>query len=232
MTIHTTSGYLIQRIQAAKDNPNDPDHARATSYLAKFRALETHFFEKVHPFVDAALLGDSQKASADGENPNIMTIHGCRHVSDLIESLDKIACSIGQRKGAIPLNPLEAYLLLCAAHLHDAGNIGGRKDHPARSGKLIKDHLQLFYDTETRQNVFDVARVHGGTSEKYGKDTFREIGGDNFSSPRLRLLAAILRISDELSENPNRVPDELLKWFQASAESNLAYRYAQSLSPI
>ena len=228
MSTNRTNGYLVRKILQASADSDDPDHARAQGYIAKFRALEKHFFDNVHPQVDVGLIADSVQAANGGEVPDIMTIHGCRHISDLIESLDKIAESIDERRGATSLNPLEAYLLLCAAHLHDAGNIGGRKDHPARSGELIKNHLSLFYDTETRQNIFDVARVHGGTSGKYGKDTFREMGRENFTSPRLRLLAAILRIADELSENPERVPRELLNWFQSSARSNFAYRYAQA----
>ena len=228
MSVHKTNGHLVQTIQRASENTDDPDHGHAQGYLVKFRALEEHFNEKVHPFVDGGLLVDSVRGAKVGEAPDIMTIHGCRHISDLIESLDKIAQSINERSGATPLTPLEAYLLLCAAHLHDAGNIGGRKDHPMRSGELIKAHIDLFYDTETRQNVFDVARVHGGRSGKYGKDTFRDMGRDNFASPRLRLLAAMLRIADELSENPERVPKELLNWFQASTASNFAYRYAEA----
>ena len=228
MSTHRTTGYLVQMIQQASESPNHPEYARAEHYLAKFRALEVHFFKNVHPQVDLGLLADSITTAQRGTVPDIMTIHGCRHISDLIESLDKIAQSFDQRRGATPLSPLESYILLCAAHLHDVGNIRGRNDHPNRSRELIRDNLKLFYDTETRQNVFDVARVHGGTSEKYGRDTFREIGRDNFESPRLRLLAAMLRIADELSENPERVPDELLKWYQSSSISNLAYRYAQA----
>ena len=224
-----TNGHLVRTIQRASEATDDPDHARAQGYLAKFRALEAHFFERVHSLVDGGLLADSiRRAAEEGKVPDIMTIHGCRHISDLIESLDKIAQSIEERSSGTPLTPLEAYLLLCAAHLHDAGNIGGRKDHPMRSGELIRDHVDLFYDTETRQNIFDVARVHGGKSGKYGKDTFREMGRDNFASPRLRLLAATLRIADELSENPERIPGELLKWYKASVESNFAYRYAEA----
>lgn len=223
-----TNGYLVQKIRQASEANNDPDYARAQGYMSKFRALEEHLLESVHPLVDVGLVADSIHATEDGEAPDIMTIHGCRHISDLIESLDKIAQSFHERRGATPLNPLEAYLLLCAAHLHDVGNIGGRKNHPNRSRELIRANLNLFYDTETRQNIFDLARVHGGTSGKYGKDTFREMGRDNFVWPRLRLLAAMLRIADELSESPERVPAELLNWFQASPRSNFAYRYAQA----
>ena len=223
-----TNGYLVQSIRRASEDTKDPDHTRARGYIAKFRALEEHFFDRVHSLVDVGLLADGIRADEDGVTPDIMTIHGCRHISDLIESLDKIAQSVDERRSTTSLNPLEAYLLLCAAHLHDAGNIGGRKDHPIRSRELIRGHLKLFYDTETRQNIFDVARVHGGISGKYGKDTFRELGRDSFARPRLRLLAAMLRIADELSENPERVPTELLNWFQASPRSNFAYRYAQA----
>lgn len=228
MSTHRTNGYLLQRIRQASEVADDPDYARSQGYMAKFRALEEQFFDNVHPLVDVGLIADSIQATEDGEAPDIMTIHGCRHISDLIESLDKVAQSIAGRRGATPLDPLEAYLLLCAAHVHDVGNIGGRKDHPIRSRELIRDHRHLFYDTETRQNVFDVARVHGGSSGKYGKDTFREMGRDNLASPRLRLLAAMLRIADELSENPERVPSELVDWFQASSRSKFAYRYAQA----
>ena len=228
MSTHKTNGYLVQRIRRASRATEDPDHARAQEYKAKFRALEAHFFREVHPQVDPGLLADSITAAEQGNAPDIMTIHGCRHISDLIESLDQIAQSIDRRQGATRLSPLESYILLCAAHLHDVGNVGGRKDHPIRSRKLIRNHRDLFYDTETRQNVFDVARVHGGTSGKYGNDTFREIGRDNFATPRLRLLAAMLRIADELSENPERVPTELLEWYESSPRSKFAYRYAQA----
>ena len=186
-----------------------------------------HFLENIHPLVDVGLAIDQTRAAKKGNNPDIMTIHGCRHVSDLVESLDKLGLSIEKKPGTTPLNPLESYILLCAAHVHDVGNIKGRKDHPTNSGELIKDHLDLFYGTETCQNIHDVASVHGGDSQNFGHDTFREIHSDHYSPPRLWLLAAMLRMADELSENPERVPAALLKWFQASPKSNLAYRYAK-----
>ena len=223
---YNTSGYLVKRIIAANENPSNEDHARASGYLTKFRAMESHFFDKVHPQVDAGLATDAVSDTASGE-PSIMTIHGCRHVCDLVESLDKLSGSIEKKKGATPLNPLESYILLCAAHLHDAGNVGGRKDHEMRSGELIKKHRQLFYDTETRHSIYEVARVHRGEAGQYGKDTLRTIGEDNYSSPRLPLLASLLRMADELSESPDRVPQAILDWYETSPSSKLAHRYAQ-----
>ena len=215
-----TVGYLMQRIE---DSTTD---SQAAHYIAKFRAMETHFFKYIHPQVDTSLA----LSSVNSKTSDIMTIHGCRHVVDLIDSLDKLGSSIEDKRMESALNPREAYVLLCAAHLHDAGNIGGRKNHPERSGQLIKKHRSLFHDTETCHNIYDVARVHGGESPKYGRDTFNELQGDNFASPRLRLLAAMLRLGDELSENPERVPEAVREWFQASPHSNLAFRYAQAFS--
>ena len=220
---HATHGYLVQRILNSQSNSQCTHHRHSADYMSKFRAMETHFFAEIHPVVDTGLA----LSSRIDENPDIMTIHGCRHVVDLIESLDKIGTSIEAKRKESALDPLEAYVLLCAAHLHDTGNIGGRRDHPERSRELIKTHGDLFYDTETRQNIYDVARVHGGESHKYGRDTFSALDAGSFAWPRVRLLAAMLRLGDELSESPERVPDELLEWFQASPASNLAFRYAQ-----
>ena len=87
MTSHSTTGYLVRKIENATDNVKDPEHSRAQAYLAKFRALELHFFDRIHPLVDAGLIAGGHKHLMDGKPPDIMTIHGCRHVSDLVESL-------------------------------------------------------------------------------------------------------------------------------------------------
>ncbi|MCY4345516.1 MAG: hypothetical protein OXC17_01815 [Aestuariivita sp.] len=229
MTYSITEGYLIQKIEkAANGEDPDCDSSTAKMYIVKFRALESHFFNEVHSLVDAGLALDSLASNPDRQEPNIMTIHGCRHVSDLIESLDKLAHSIDNRRNTTPISALEAYFLLCAAHLHDAGNIAGRDKHQHRSGDLIRDHKDLFYDTETRQTVFNITRVHTGNSRNFGQDTLRELQEDDYPYPRSRLLASLLRVADELSENPERVPDKLIRWFKTSPASEFAYRYAEA----
>ena len=128
----------------AKNDPSDEHHGCAPAYLAKFRALESHFFEYIHPQVDGGLIADGLRSVKDEELPNVMTIHGSRHIRDVVESLDKNWAEHKAETGATPLSPLEAYILLCAAHLHDAGNIGGRAEHSERSGEIIKQQPDLF----------------------------------------------------------------------------------------
>lgn len=225
-----TNGYLFGKIAEAVDDRDHPKHGVAQELSAKFRDMEDHFFRHIHPSVDVGLaLDQNTESRQDGAEPNIMTIHGCRHVSDLVTNLDKIATHIGEHVESYELDLEEAYILLCSAHVHDAGNIGGRADHAAKCGKIVAEHKDLFSGTERRQQVYDVSRVHGGVDEEFGEDTFRSLASeDYYQRPRVPLLAAILRMGDELSENPERVPKELAAWQTMSGQSELAHRYAET----
>ena len=226
---YSTNGHLIGAITEAKLTTTHRDHALACTLHSSFRAVESHFFQEVHTEVDVGLaISNTLNAEPNNDGIDLMTIHGCRHVSDLINSLDTIAISIANNPRSMKLDVEEAYILLCAAHLHDAGNIGGRQHHADRSADLLATNKQLFAGTERLQHIFDVARVHTGIHPEYGEDTFRSLHGDNTRRPRLPLLAAMLRLGDELSESPERVPGPILRWFRTSPMSNLAYRYAEA----
>ena len=106
--------------------------------------------------------------------PTVMTTHGCRHVVDLLHSLDDMAENVSRSGPELELDVQEAYILLCAAHLHDVGNIGGRVGHPERAGEIISENKKLFVGTFVRQYIFDVASAHGGEDHEFGKDTIRE----------------------------------------------------------
>jgi hypothetical protein len=78
------------------------------------------------------------------------------------------------------------------------------------------------------QQVYQVASVHGESHPIYGKDTFRSLDADNSQTPRLPMLAAMLRLGDELSENPERVPGLVAATHNHSDESKLAFAYARA----
>lgn len=220
--ITQSNGFLSSILTSASLDPNHVSNGEASTHLAKFRALEQIFFEKVHPEVDVGLAMREVRI-AGSRRPNLFTTHGCRHIADLISSLDSIAKAI-----ANPPSVLEAYILLCAAHVHDAANVVRREGHPERCRELIAEYKALFADTLVSQQVYDVASAHGGTHEKYGKDTLRSLDLDNSQTPRLPMLAAMLRIGDELSENPARVPQLVARHHEHAAKSQLAFAYARS----
>lgn len=223
-----TNGFLLSCITRPAQDVAAPDHSDAVRYLAAFRNMETKFFADVHPYVDVGLAMREVKL-AGGRKPNVFTVHGCRHVVDLIRSLDELARTIADGSEQ-PLSALEAYILLCAAHVHDAANVAGRSDHARRCADVIADYRQLFADAGVMQQVYRVASVHGGVDPTYGKDTIRGLDLDNWQSPRIPLLAALLRMADELSENAERVPGLLEKLKVHSDASKFAFAYAKSFT--
>ncbi|GAA5125712.1 hypothetical protein JIN84_14555 [Luteolibacter yonseiensis] len=224
MSDYTTNGYLISLLQKAASDTSHSDHSDAKAYYAKFRALEVEFFEKVHPFVDVGLAMNEAKIS-DGAVSNVFTVHGCRHISDLIKSLDKLSKETSGQSDT-PITVLEAYILLCAAHVHDAANVLKREGHPERCNEVIIKYKELFISSACQQ-IYDVARVHGGRHPDFGKDTFRSLNVDSIKPPRLLLLAAFLRLGDELSENEERVPQPVVAHHEISDRSKLAHAYAK-----
>ena len=222
-----TNGYIVERLKLAAENQADKDHAEADEYYKKFRAMETTFFAEVHPSIDVGL-AISETQIAQGSVPNIFTGHGSSHISDLIKSMDKLTEAIVQDKHN-ELTILEAYILLCAAHVHDAANVEKREDHPAQCRDTLKKYKTLFAPIAIQQ-IYNVASVHGGKHEEFGKDTFRGLNEDNTNSPRLPLLAALLKLGDELSESPSRVHTNVLEKHEHSERSKLANAYAKSFA--
>ncbi len=226
-----TTGHLVKKLENASADPKHQDFAEAKKYLTAFRYMEERFFQGIHSDTDTGLAIAETAANSD-DSPDIFTRHNGDHIVDLIKNLDKLADSIESRKNGNPLSVLEAYILLCAAHVHDATNVSGRKEHPQRVGDFIASPKRkpLFTGTVEMEHIRDVASVHGGEHKEFGKDTFRAIEANNYTHPRLHLLAALLRIADELAENPSRVPEYLLEHYQASEHSKLAHAYARSFA--
>jgi len=137
------------------------------------------------------------------------------HIDDVINRAGQL---IGVGKdGPQPFNniqPYETFVLLYAILLHDAGNAYGRAGHEARPFEILRDmgDLSALEDVE-RRLIASIAQAHGGRTEDGNKDTIPVVVRQDESSidginVRGRRLAALLRLADELSENPRRA-DEL-----------------------
>lgn len=152
------------------------------------------------------------------------TRHDLSHVDDVIRQAGYlIGCH--DREAKDPpyrrLEPYEVFVLLYAILLHDAGTARARKGHEKEPRKVLQtlgDASGL--DSIQVRLVASIARAHGGRTENGDKDTITDLISQEDSKivnipVRSRRLAALVRLADELSDNPHRAdPDALRKGFR------------------
>lgn len=130
----------------------------------------------------------------------------------------------------------EIYILMCAIVVHDIGNIHGREGHEEDIEKILsqeKNH-HLIPDTNERRTICRIARTHGGAYNG-SKDTIsalKEIAPLNGFMIRERLLAAILRFSDELADDYTRADSTAMENGLVEGASRIYHQYSKSLHTV
>ena len=184
-------------------------------YVAIFHSIEEEMNKSYHPNVNlgAAINGDG-----------LLTDHGVEHVQDVIRHAGDIT-EINQLTG------YEIFILLLAIHFHDVGNIAGRDNHEKRIAEIIDEmDNKLPLSTPEKQFICDIATAHGGYFGE-DKDTIKHITADDmYANVRIRpkVLAAILRFADEISDDFSRTvtPVDIPK------ANEIYHEYSRSLDPI
>lgn len=181
----------------------------------KFEALAQHMLEVELKSIDIAML------IREG---SVYTIHGISHVLDVIDNIGKL---LGPTLEC--LDPGELYVLLCAAFLHDYGNIDGRADHTKKPADFVESH-QLLFDTdwELRQAIIEVAEAHGGKALDGTSDTIVNMT----LGARYQFLAAVLRLADELAENSSRTYPALIERGLIPDSSMPHHRYCRAIRSV
>lgn len=186
-------------------------------YIKRFHAVEEKMNREWHPQVNLGA------ALVDG---SLLTNHGVQHVQDVIRHAYDIISNVDRLTG------YEIYILLLAIHFHDVGNITGRTNHEQKIYEII-DALgnELPLKTPEKQFISDIATAHGG-SNNGDKDTIRNITTydqkyDNIDF-RPKLLAAILRFADEISDDCNRSFPNV----EIPVQNQVYHEYSKSLDPI
>lgn len=186
-------------------------------YIKRFHVVEEKMNREWHPQVNLGA------ALADG---SLLTNHGVQHVQDVIRHAYDIISNMNRLTG------YEIYILLLAIHFHDVGNITGRTDHEQKIYEVF-DALgnELPLKTPEKQFISAIATAHGG-SNNGDKDTIRNIRTydqkyDNIVF-RPKLLAAILRFADEISDDCNRSFSNI----EVPVQNQVYHEYSKSLDPI
>lgn len=164
---------------------------------------------------------------ADG---GLLTGHGPAHIARVGEVASSIINQCPEE-----LSDYEKFILLVAIQIHDIANIKGREKHEKRIPAVWKKVIaELAFDAFDKSLAEQIASAHGG---KIGNDknTIGQLEPDgpwNNQHVRPRFLAALLRVSDELAEDPDRSARTLMALDQVPRENEIYHVYAGGLHSI
>ncbi|HEY3295383.1 MAG TPA: hypothetical protein VGL38_08085 [bacterium] len=131
------------------------------------------------------------------------------------------------------LTPYETYVLLAATYLHDVGIVYGRKEHELKCHEVLATlGSRAGDDVIEKLIIVRIAQSHGGLTPTGEKDTIRNLDfrtrilGEHV---RVQVLAALLRLSDELADERERANRFILEHNEkllAGSEIYHAYSFA------
>lgn len=180
------------RLEAKLEEDCEPNLAKKlyTSYVQTKGELETQVFEAIV-----------------GSEPNL-TDHGPRHVDNVLSNAVRL---LPVRCGLPDISGRELYCLGMSILFHDAGNIYDRTRHRDRVARVY-DQIRGTKESLMRERtlIIRATRAHTGKARDGTTDTLKEVdNGEPFEgeSVRLRDLAAVLRLADELAEGPHRTSE-------------------------
>jgi hypothetical protein len=135
----------------------------------------------------------------------LLTGHGIAHINRVIQRASQLL-----EATELVLTSYEVFLLLVAINLHDAGNMYGRAGHEQRIEQVL-DAQGIHFETNgfERNLAIMIATAHGGKADSI--DNLPSMPERfNGQKIRVRVLAALLKLADELSDDRTRAAKALM----------------------
>jgi hypothetical protein len=195
----------------------------SVDYFTRYSAIREALTNHIYPHVTAGAV------LIDGEG--YLTDHGEDHVMTVVDRASRLTAT-----DTCTLTPYETYILLVAIHLHDVGNIYGRKGHEMRPLTIMREVLGNIagMDSVEKRHIFDIAQAHGGHIAG-DKDKIRRLERETLvlqQRIRPQLLAAILRFADELADDRHRASRFMLGAGLIPKPSEIYHKFAESLHTV
>ena len=157
--------------------------------------------------------------------------HGPEHMEKVIERANAILMNFERDN----LSEFETFLLLSAIQIHDIGNILGRAGHERKLIDIFDQNCKtIVVDAPERRIIKNIAMAHSGKTSR-GKDTISllsRIEPIHNTLVRTRLLAAILRFSDELADDSSRANRAALDLDILGTNSRIYHCYSKALHTV
>jgi len=192
---------------------------------------EPDLFKKYDALKDSlAPIHESVVQGASLADGGLLTGHGPAHIARVGEVASSIVDQCPEE-----LSDYEKFILLVAIQIHDIANIKGREEHEKRIPAVWKKVIgELAFDAFDKSLAEQIASAHGGKigNDKNTVGLLEPDGPWNNQHVRPRFLAALLRVSDELAEDPDRSARTLMALDQVPKENEIFHVYAGGLHSI
>ncbi|MBC7820105.1 MAG: hypothetical protein IAG10_24750 [Planctomycetaceae bacterium] len=165
------------------------------------------------------------------DNEGYLTDHGAPHVKTVVDRASRLAAT-----DTFPLTAYETYIILVAIHLHDVGNVYGRKGHEMRALTIMRDVLGNIagMDDVEKRHIIAIAQAHGGHIAG-DKDKISRLERDTLvlqQRIRPQFLAALLRLADELADDRHRASRFMLDAGLVPKPSEIYHKFAEALHTV
>ena len=178
--------------------------------------------------LEAFLLPYVTSGAIAADRSGHLTMHDREHVA----KVRQVASDLVRLSSTINLTSYELTLLLIAVYLHDIGNVLGRAGHERQIDRtLASANAKPPVDQVEYTAAKQIAGVHGGTVAG-SKDTISTLPEQQAvfgQYVRSRLLAAVLRLADELADDPPRANRAALAANTLPSESEVYHVVAAAL---
>jgi len=171
------------------------------------------------------------------EERTFYTNHGLPHINDIIFCVGELIGvnrATNEIEGGI-LSPYEVYILLMSILVHDVGMIYGRVGHASQAYKVLTALGAVVGSDGFEINAISkVAKAHSGKLDGT-KDTISDLLTYNTTrgcSANLKILSALVRIADEISETKRRASRFALGLERLTLYSKIAQKYASYINAV
>lgn len=169
------------------------------------------------------------KVACDGGG--FYTDHGIDHCESIVRLADKILDRAEKK-----LNDYEVFVFLMSVLMHDAGMVHGRPGHGHSCRHVSKSMKNCLPKSEFEQNmIFKIAESHQGKTINGSSDTLGVLLKETHIHGiqiRPALLASLLRLFDEISEDRSRSAIYLLDEGELPVESRIHHAYASCITSV
>ena len=197
-------------------NTADPsDFPSHRDYVATYRNFRDFMNHEIHPEV--------KTMTTRLDETIYLNDHSTNHISMVIE---KVSALLAEDYSVLSM--YEIFFLLIAIHIHDAGHIfNGRDGHEKNGGKFLTEISKYAISTIELREISKIAQAHSGKNDPIGYLALESIiSGKKVHS---RLLAALLRMGDELADGRPRSSNYLLDHDLITESSQLFHAFSSCL---